>query len=289
MKKQVTLTALGLLTVVGGSWLVAQQSDPVRETRTTRETRELTTLGGLVTDDDVSETPRAQDPTNPAQVPMKARRPSAASSPRASARPRQEQDARAIEDLYRQEARNYAEGATAFEGFRAVAGSGGQQFVVPGMPIPGMPMRMNPEDAARMRAFQDAIRALREAENAEDKSAAREQVTKLVSEQLEVDLGNREKELAAIEQRAKELRKQLDERKTAKPELLKMLVMLIDNPQVGLGIPPEWMHMLMRGQPNQNRQGYPISGAFNYSMPDVPMQPARPAEVAEPAAHGEAH
>ena len=116
MKKQVTLTALGLLTVVGGSWLVAQQSDPVRETRTTRETRELTTLGGLVTDDDVSETPRAQDPTNPAQVPMKARRPSAASSPRASARPRQEQDARAIEDLYRQEARNYAEGATAFEG-----------------------------------------------------------------------------------------------------------------------------------------------------------------------------
>ncbi len=55
-------------------------------------------------------------------------------------------------------------------------------------------------DAARMRAFQDAIRELREAENDAEKTAARDQVTKLVSEQLDADLENREKELAAIEQ-----------------------------------------------------------------------------------------
>lgn len=255
MTKQICLTALGLLTLVGGSWLVAQTSDPA-----------------LIPQDNVpASTPGDLSQTSAAQPPL-ARRPSEAASGQRSTN---RTGARLAQDSYRQDAQRYLEDARAYGEVR-----------VAGQPIifPGNQQRMNPEDAARMRAFQEAIRELRTSENDDDKAAARGLVTKLVSEQLDADLANREKELAAIEQRAKELRKQLEERKTAKPELLKMLVMLIDNPQVGLGIPPEWMQMLMRGQADRNRQGQKIyapheiePGSYPiYSSELIPQPPTQP-------------
>ena len=270
MTKQICLTALGLLTLVGGSWLAAQTSDP---TLIPQDNVPASTAG------DVSQ-------TRPAQLPL-ARRPSEATSGQRST---SRAGARLAQDSYRQDAQRYLEDARAFSEVR-----------VAGQPIifPGSQQRMNPEDAARMRAFQEAIRELRQSENDENREAARGLVSKLVSEQLDADLANREKELAAIEQRAKELRKQLEERKTAKPELLKMLVMLIDNPQVGLGIPPEWMQLLMRGQTDRNRQGQTIYAPFEIEpgaypvnssafIPQPPTQPgaastALPPVYAEPS------
>ncbi|MDX1927816.1 MAG: hypothetical protein SFV81_14935 [Pirellulaceae bacterium] len=245
MKKQITLAALGLLTLAGGSWLAAQQRDPVRATRSTE---------AALPDEpaDVSEARAGEDPADRVEL----LRPSASSPKRATGLPSAQ--------TVRGGGGGFLAQARGFEDRFA-----GQQIAV------GRPARMTPEEAARMRAFQDAIKELREAEGADEKASARENVTKLVSEQLDADLESREKELAAIEQRAKELRKQLEERKTAKPELLKMLVMLIDNPQVGLGIPPEWMQMLMRGQPDRYREGF-SANYFGETIPDLPPRPAEP-------------
>ncbi len=264
MKKQITLTLLGLLTMVGGSWLAAQQRESVR------------TTGRLTTAK--QDEPAEANEKRPAADPARARRPSASAD--ATQRPigsRPAQETRPADERYREDAAVYP--VEALE-YREVAVAGQQLF----QPILARTQRMNPEDAARMRAFQDAIKELRESESEDEKAAAREHVTKLVSEQLEVDLENREKELSAIEQRAKELRKQLEERKTAKPELLKMLVMLIDNPQVGLGIPPEWMQMLMRGQNDRFSINSPFSRPMNPpEFPSAPLQPAMPPQAVSPA------
>ena len=264
MKKQTAFALLGLMTLAGGSWLAAQQRDSIR----TSSPYELPPLIELAEE---------AGGARPAEVPQKARRPAGANSAtspvRASPRQRSAQDPRPPAESYYEEAARYPEVAREFYDLSVA----GQKYYTP-----GMQQRMTSEDAARMRSFQEAIRELRKAESADEKSAARDRVTKLVSEQLEVDLANREKELVAIEQRAKELRKQLEERKTAKPELLKMLVMLIDNPQVGLGIPPEWMQMLMRGQSDLNRQGFPIDNAFLVEPRFGDEQP--PQRAAPPAA-----
>jgi hypothetical protein len=251
MKKQISLMALGLFTLVGGSWLAAQQRDAVRTTRTDRS-------------DEVS-APAAASDSRRAEAPTKARRPTAA----AAARPAQE--ARRAVDQFHPEVARFPEAGSpaevrAFDEWQIA----GPQVVF------GMQPRMTPEDAARMRAFQDAIKELRGAEDEAEKATARERVAKLVSEQLDADLDSREKELTAIEQRAKELRKQLEERKTAKPELLKMLVMLIDNPQVGLGIPPEWMQMLMRGQPDRHRFSPVLDPNAPLMLPAAPPRPNVP-------------
>ncbi len=275
MKKQFILSSLGVLTLVGGSWVAAQQRESDRPSYPGASSRAV--------DRAASESPvdryDANSPDAPAEGKNSSyRRNSDNALPRASSRARPGQDPRSDFDT---RADNFYEELPGFI-------PAGQSFAEIGSNDPGaityLPsafraswlQRMSPADAARMRAFQDAIRELREAENDAEKTAARDQVTKLVSEQLDADLENREKELAAIEQRAKELRKQLDERKTAKPELLKMLVMLIDNPQVGLGIPPEWMQMLMRSQPPR---------AQSIFIPErlLPPQPAAPPAATAPS------
>ena len=261
MNKNIKLAVLSSLTLLGGSWVAAQQEEPAR--RATVE----------------DEAPRATSPDQAAGVAARA-----AEAPRASAgNPRPQNFNRSL-----REGRSPNPDA----GWASTGVAISDSMLAQVHEVHRM-SPMSPEEAARMRAFQDAIRELRTAKSEDDKAAARKEVTDLVSEQLDADLENREKELAAIEQRAKELRKQLDERKTAKPELLKMLVMLIDNPQVGLGIPPEWMQMLMRGQSAPNR----TFQAFGFASPDTinfsttqdrpaafpPAPPARPSEPIEPA------
>lgn len=281
MKKQITFTALSLLTLVGGSWLAAQQRDSAGDTRSRNATPDVS-----VQQDESGEEGAASETVTEKRFMGATRNGATIESTQRATRPRPAQDARGPAEFredevrFPEEARRFDEARVFVEEPYVMFGAQGEHYNVARFNQLGFPQqRMTPDDAARMRAFQDAIRELREAENTEEKTFARERVTKLVSEQLDADLENREVELAAIEQRAKELRKQLDERKTAKPELLKMLVMLIDNPQVGLGIPPEWMQMLMRGQPERYRQG-PNAQTGTTTLgglgPAVPPRPALP-------------
>jgi hypothetical protein len=253
MKKQITLTILSLITLAGGSWLAAQQREALRTT-SPNSSRYEDLLPGALPAASAGPIDLADPERQAAQPPIRRATASARTmNPAARALPANVKAEGGPPDYYTQQV------------FGVQASMPGQ-FGMPGVTYP-QPTRMTPEDAARMRAFQEAIRALRSAESDEDKTAAREEVTELVSEQLDSDLANREEELDAIERRAKELRKQLDERKSAKPEMLKMLVMLIDNPQVGLGIPQEWMQMLMRGQPSGNQQ--PNYGGLYPGVPQM--------------------
>lgn len=263
MKRHLALTTLSLFTLAGGSWLAAQQQEAARATTAaSRDVAEQEDDHRAV-EDKPSER-RVADAKPKAESP-KTRTPSATS---AKAAPRAPQVFRSDDGFRREDDAEFTENLPGADQPRV-----GDRFF-PVLDRQLRMTRMSPADADRMRSFQDAVKQLREAENSEGKAAARDQVEKLVSEQLDIDLESREKELAAIEQRAMELRKQLEERKTAKPELLKMLVMLIDNPQVGLGIPPEWMQMLMRGQPDRYGAAFPVHGRAEAILP--PRTPAPP-------------
>ena len=264
MNKNIKLAVLSALTLAGGSWVAAQQDEPARRASSDDERSQVKSAAQASEDADTQEVRPAEPP-------------------RASAGARTIRSTNRAQQDYR-----FPSGSPdrkMQEKFNAISPAfSGQRIDISTLARTHEMHRMSPEDAARMRAFQDAIRELRGSKDDESKAAAREEVTRLVSEQLDADLENRESELAAIEQRAKELRKQLDERKTAKPELLKMLVMLVDNPQVGLGIPPEWMQMLMRGQPNNNQfQAFGVSPDLFFnstnSPPEFPPNPPSPPDA----------
>jgi hypothetical protein len=107
--------------------------------------------------------------------------------------------------------------------------------------------------------FRKAVDVLQKAQSVEEKAAAREQLGKIVGAQLEHDLQEREAKLAHIEARAKELREQLEQRRASKAEMQKMLLMLIESPETGLGLPPAWLGTVLR-QPTLNPQyGLPMA------------------------------
>lgn len=109
--------------------------------------------------------------------------------------------------------------------------------------------------------FRQAIRALHAAKTNEEKAEVREKLNELVSKQLDEDFVEREKRLSELEAKTKQLREQLQERRQTKAEIQKMLVMLIENPQGGLGLPPAWMNVI-------NQQGLPPQMVF-----PAPTQP----------------
>jgi len=280
MKKYFTLAILSALTLAGGSWLAAQQDEPARKSR--YDDGALPTISRDGRDDsavarpaEVARDTGSKNGSHPVY-----------DNARASSRQATGLNVQNLPTYQPGFNNNYGGGYGNYGGGYGAGPMPPMHTAAGTFPTPPqiagihVTVRMSPEEAARMRAFQDAIGELRSAENDEEKSTARALVAKLVGEQLDADLESREKELAAIEQRSKELRKQLDERKTAKPELLKMLVMLIDNPQVGLGIPPEWMQMLMRGQPSSN-QSYQYGFAPGYIVPNTYPSPPQPARLSD--------
>ncbi len=277
MKKNLTLALLSALTIAGGSWLAAQQDEPAPA----QESRQ----------------PSSESPSRPREasnIAEGARASRNRGGDRAAASPAQSRAGQQpSNDLNRNQFPNGGPSPTVLPRYAApqFAPQSGESFGATWTTYPNAvhyDTPMSQEDVARMREFQAAIRELREAKDDEEKKEARDKVTQLVSDQLDADLANREEELAAIEQRAKELRKQLDERKTAKPELLKMLIMLVENPQVGLGIPPEWMQMLMRGSnsgfPSTLGPGIPPGGGSQVFYQYGAGAPSMPAPALPPSA-----
>lgn len=138
-----------------------------------------------------------------------------------------------------------------------IAGSYGYQNV--GQPALGNGFPPTREDAQSAREFRETVDALRKAKTDEEKAEVREKLNTLVAKQLDQDLADREKRLIEIEAKAKELREQLQQRKATKTEIQKMLVMLIENPQGGLGLPPSWMNAI-----NQPVHNYPLPTTAPY-------------------------
>lgn len=97
-----------------------------------------------------------------------------------------------------------------------------------------------PEEQEEHKQFHDAIRQLKEAkDDANKKDEISKTIRELLNKQFERDLAHRESELAAVEERVKTLRKQLDKRKSAKDEIISLRVKTIVNDVDGLGFPGE--------------------------------------------------
>ena len=129
------------------------------------------------------------------------------------------------------------------------------------------------EEQLRLQAFQQAVSELRaKHESPEEREQARSVLRGLVVEQMERDLTNREEQLAEIESQAKQLRDQLEQRKAAKDEFLKLIMMMVEHPSSGIGLPSEWMSSIGPG-------AYGASGVskFNVSLPaGARLPPAGP-------------
>ncbi len=101
------------------------------------------------------------------------------------------------------------------------------------------------EELKRLEIFRDAVLECRKKHDSpEAQEKARTALETLVAEQMDRDLETREQQLAEIEAQAKQLREQLEQRKSAKPEFVKLIMMMIENPAAGIGLPAEWMNAI---------------------------------------------
>lgn len=91
----------------------------------------------------------------------------------------------------------------------------------------------------RNRKLRDALKSLRTAKTVEAKTKAKEAVTKLLKEQFDADLKQREKEIANIEARIRQLRSVLEKRRTARDEIIQLQLKVIVNEAEGLGFPKQ--------------------------------------------------
>ncbi len=104
--------------------------------------------------------------------------------------------------------------------------------------------KLSKEEFESAQEFRQTVEALRNAKTDEEKADIRAKLNDLVGKQIDQDLADRERRLTELEAKAKQLREQLQQRKQTKAEIQKMLVMLIENPQGGLGLPPAWMNAI---------------------------------------------
>ncbi len=167
----------------------------------------------------------------------------------------------------------------------------GSPFVAPY----AQPTRVNlnaisPEAAKQLQEFQQAVAALRSAKTDEDRATAKDELQALLLNQMERELKAHEVQLAEIEARAANLRQQIEERRSAKTEIAKVMLMMIENPGMEL-LPASWTQSLappatqIRGYayPNINGQLRPAYAPSISSQPAIPY-PTQPAPASPPLA-----
>lgn len=136
--------------------------------------------------------------------------------------------------------------------------------------IPDTMTREEIEETQKLQALLQKVRGLK---TDGDETDYRQELMELLGKQLDRDLAKREDRLKEIEQRAADLRTQLEARRKNKQQMLEILMMLAENPSAGLGIPPQWMHAF--GIESNNAPRWPASiGATDYYQPDALPQPA---------------
>ena len=92
-------------------------------------------------------------------------------------------------------------------------------------------------EVREMKAFQEAVAALRSDDPKADKDAAQRAVQELLTVGFLRDLETRESELKDLETRVQKLRAQLDKRKAAKQEIIDLRLKTIQNEADGLEYP----------------------------------------------------
>lgn len=163
----------------------------------------------------------------------------------------------------------------------------GQTRAYPTSPVPGFPgnplsnnsiqafddprTNLSEQEMAKARAFQSLVLQFRTNKDAQQTEVLRDKLREIIEMQLEQDLEDRETRLREIEDRAKQLRSQLDTRRESKEETVKLLMMLVENPTAGFGLPNQWLQSLVSPiQPNPYRSSRPAQSSrfpHNNSFP----------------------
>jgi hypothetical protein len=95
------------------------------------------------------------------------------------------------------------------------------------------------QEALDAKRLQEAMHILKTSDDEAARKRAIEAIQEQLAKQFERDLTQREKELAAVEERVKSLRQQLDKRKAAKDDIIGLRLKTIINNAEGLGFPGE--------------------------------------------------
>lgn len=93
------------------------------------------------------------------------------------------------------------------------------------------------EELAAAKKIQEAIKSLKDSSEPEAQKTATDTIQQQLSEQFDLDLKQREKELADVEAKVKSLREQLDKRKAAREDIISLRLKTITNDAAGLGFP----------------------------------------------------
>jgi hypothetical protein len=93
------------------------------------------------------------------------------------------------------------------------------------------------EELAAAKKLQEAIKSLNQSSDPEVQKTATDTIQQQLSEQFDLDLKQREKELADVEAKVKSLREQLDKRKAARDDIISLRLKTITNDAAGLGFP----------------------------------------------------
>ena len=93
------------------------------------------------------------------------------------------------------------------------------------------------EELAAAKKLQEAIKSLNNSSEPEAQKKATDTIQQQLSEQFDLDLKEREKELAEVEAKVKSLREQLDKRKAAREDIISLRLKTITNDAAGLGFP----------------------------------------------------
>lgn len=119
------------------------------------------------------------------------------------------------------------------------------------------------EEIAEAKEFVELVNQLRDPASNEPRDELKDGLKALLAKQLDRDLAHREKALEEIERRAAELRQQLETRRENKEETLKLLMLLVENPSAGLGLPEHWMRLLMPPKTSYGNPTYRRSSGQN--------------------------
>ncbi|GAB5403012.1 MAG: hypothetical protein Aurels2KO_12430 [Aureliella sp.] len=102
-----------------------------------------------------------------------------------------------------------------------------------------------PSEQQIRNAFTVLSKTLRTSNDEGKREEARAKLGKLLKFQLNKDLLKRQSQLDAAEKKLAKLREQLESRKNNQAKVAEVLLLMIENPEAGVGIPRQWLQSIM--------------------------------------------
>ena len=123
-------------------------------------------------------------------------------------------------------------------------------------------VQSKPSPMDMRKQFSKIAKVLRNTSDNDTREKARQALKAIISYQLDQDASKAKAQIAAAEKKLAELRKQLESRVANQEKVADTLVVLIENPQVGNGIPAEWLRSIFPVGSNSNA-GDPFAASNN--------------------------